>query len=660
MENNQTKISFERLRIKAADLGEPSSLPDFEGTILSHKFVAEKEIEEKLTLNYATVYNSFPYFLQDNYNRTLTEKEIPSVILENRYLRAEFLPSHGGRLWSLFDKVGKRELLFKNTVLRYGNLATRHAWFAGGVEWNCGITGHSPYTCSTVYSEYLYSDGVPVFRIYEYERVRKIVYQIDFSLPANSRFLRCRVRIENSGEETPMYWWSNIAVRTDKDVRIVVPADGAFSNRPKGEDFEVYRESAPINDGIDVTYPKNTTIAKDYFWDIPTNQRKYICTLDSEGKGLMQFSTSKQIGRKLFVWGNSRGGNKWQRLLSGCGDAGKYCEIQAGLAKTQYENVKMPADTVWEWLEFYGAWEVSPDKACGEYAALRKEVEKELEKAMPNSKAEVLLEEGKKYSLTAGQTITLGSGFGALENERRKSVGQTPVSKHLQFVGRVEDNECWLSLLHCGTVGERAPCDIPSSYMRQSEWLVMLREAITGKDEKNWYAYYLLATAAFADRQVEKAIALAKKSYALTPSGWAAILLAAAYDRIKDASQANEWSVAAYTQLPNTISIIKRALIILCRNGGYREVVALYEGLPKQTQKLSRVTLCAIQAFLETGALEKAKELLIDKKVDESDLKEGETTLTELYIRYKELTEGTRDLTVLDSRIPDKYIYALL
>ena len=61
------------------------------------------------------------------------------------------MPTRGGRLWTLYDKRHKKNIIYKNDVIRFRNLAIRNAWFSGGVEWNCGVIGHSPFTCSQMY-----------------------------------------------------------------------------------------------------------------------------------------------------------------------------------------------------------------------------------------------------------------------------------------------------------------------------------------------------------------------------------------------------------------------------------------------------------------------------------------------------------------------------
>ena len=64
------------------------------------------------------------------------------------------------------------------------NLALRNAWSSGGVEWNCGIIGHHPFTCDDMACERLsFADGTPVLRMYQYERVRHLFYRVEAFLP---------------------------------------------------------------------------------------------------------------------------------------------------------------------------------------------------------------------------------------------------------------------------------------------------------------------------------------------------------------------------------------------------------------------------------------------------------------------------------------------
>ena len=114
---------------------------------------------------------------------------------------------------------------------------------------------------------------------------------------------------------------------------------------------------------LDITYSTNIPYASDYFFRIPDGARPWIAALDRDGRGLVQTSTARQVGRKLFAWGTQPGGRRWQEFLSTPGHA--YLEIQAGLSRTQLECSPMPAGAQWEWTEAYGLMEADPGKVHG-------------------------------------------------------------------------------------------------------------------------------------------------------------------------------------------------------------------------------------------------------------------------------------------------------
>ena len=54
----------------------------------------------------------------------------------------------------------------------------------------------------------------------------------------------------------------------------------------------------------------------DLFFDIPAAGRKWEAALDGKGVGLVQASTDRLQGRKLFMWGSGSGGRHWEEFLA--------------------------------------------------------------------------------------------------------------------------------------------------------------------------------------------------------------------------------------------------------------------------------------------------------------------------------------------------------
>ena len=174
-----TNLNFETYFIPSASLGEESALPDIH---VNSYIRANIELSDKIDredgkyVGKGMISTLLPYRIMDGYDRNRSMRGFNAAILENDDIKAVFLPEIGGRLWSLYDKRRSRELLYKNDVFQPANLALRNAWFSGGVEWNVGIKGHNPLTCSPLFVQKVYNAaGDPILRMYEFERIRGVV-----------------------------------------------------------------------------------------------------------------------------------------------------------------------------------------------------------------------------------------------------------------------------------------------------------------------------------------------------------------------------------------------------------------------------------------------------------------------------------------------------
>src|SRR5918999_280646 len=233
------------------------------------------DAEMTRNIRYGTVRSVLPYLLEDDYSRALVPQETRVATLENDYLKAVVLLDLGGRLWSLWDKAGGRELLYNSDRIQFGNLGLRNAWFPGGVEWNLGTTGHTALTCSPVHAAALeLPDGAPGLRISEWERMRDLVYQVDFRLGPRSRQLVVDVEVTNPNTHAvPVYWWTNIAVASSVGARVVTPGRSAFEFTYARR---LHRVPVPGPGGFDRSYPQAAARTADYFFELDPGKLPWI------------------------------------------------------------------------------------------------------------------------------------------------------------------------------------------------------------------------------------------------------------------------------------------------------------------------------------------------------------------------------------------------
>ena len=185
-----TQLRVEPYRLPGAPVGSENPLPYLRDRSPDTpiRFGAFLPFDERTYKGWRTGFRVLPYRMQDGYTREKRPMEFPGVVLENEHLHATFLPSMGGKLMSLVHKPSGRELLDRNPVFQPANLALRNAWTSGGIEWNAGQLGHHYLTCAPMFAARVRgTQGDPGLRIYEFNRVKGFVYQLDFHLPPQSR-----------------------------------------------------------------------------------------------------------------------------------------------------------------------------------------------------------------------------------------------------------------------------------------------------------------------------------------------------------------------------------------------------------------------------------------------------------------------------------------
>lgn len=575
--------------------------------------------DDGLFIGYGAVKNSFPYKQQNVYGE-LEETKTRVAILENDYLRATFLLDYGGRLWELIHKQSDQNLLYTNDVIRMRNLAIRNAWFSGGVEWNIGSIGHSPFTSQAIYAAELTDDqGNKILRLYEFERLRRVVFQIDFWLDRDR--LLGRVRIDNKNDVTiPMYWWSNIAVPDTEAGRIIAPAESAYKTDGASG---ITKVTIPYDQGADVTFHDNIINAADYFYNIADEHRKYIVKTDKHGSGLLHCSSRALKGRKLFSWGHLQGSENWQDFLTEA--AGPYVEIQAGYAKTQYECVPMPPNTVWEWIECYTKFEADPKKIMGKYDAAIAYTDALVENIFRENDLDKLVQTSKSAAKSRAKLICKGSGFGYIEN----LIANKKTAEHLEFIEDPYLND-WKLLITEGNLPEIENNETPRAFMFGEDYKNLLIESSQNSGKNNWYVWYHLGVMQHNDDQLELAARSLARSIEINSNQWNNNALSCVKHSQND-PYAYKYAQRAIEISADDYSLVESSLKLLLDCAQYELILELKEIIPECVVN-NRIRMYFAFAYVNTGLIDEAENILYkDGGLVIADMREGELSIGELW-----------------------------
>ncbi|WP_328676697.1 DUF5107 domain-containing protein [Streptomyces sp. NBC_00343] len=630
-----TTIRREVLTLPAAELGPDNPLPPLRPLDEVHR-VDDRDREDLprdmfRQVGYEPLRSLLPTRVRDGYDRDRTPHRVDALVIENDRLRATVLPALGGRIASLVHKPTDRELLYRNPVLQPANFALNGAWFSGGIEWNIGATGHTTLSCAPLHAARVPApDGGEMLRLWEWERLRDLPFQVDLWLPDGSDFLYVGVRVRNPHERpAPTYWWSNIAV--PEECRVLAPASEAWHF---GYERRLRRVPVPSYDGVDRTYPLNSPYAADYFYEVPDGRRRWIAALDADGHGLVQTSTDVLRGRKLFVWGTGSGGRRWQEWLTEPGTRG-YCEIQAGLARTQLEHVRLEPESEVSWLEAYGPLDA---EAAGEWSTVVDDAEARLETALPRADLDAAYAVWKPYADTEpGEILATGSGWGALEVLRTDwKLPGTPFEE--STLG--EAQAPWAELLRSGVLPEPRRVRPPGESLVASHWRDMLETApATPLTEYHlgvaqWHA----GDRAQAVRSWERALELAPSLWPLLRCLAVADQEAGNHERAADryneafADLCHERRDAGERWTAATAALGREAVEALLRVRRTADARAVWEMLHPVTRERGRFLLLQAELLLAEGRRDDAWAVFGDG-FEVADLREGAESIGRLWSR---------------------------
>lgn len=586
-----------------------------------------------------------PYRLQDRYDRNREEIDLPSIIMENRYLKATFLPTLGGRLISLLDKTERRELLHCNTSVQVGNLSNLDAWFAGGIEWNIGQYGHAFTTCSRLFAT-LQNDieGQPFLRFYEFERCKNLWWHIDFHLPGDSSLLYAHVQVHNLGEEsTSLYFWANAAVPVDDEVRVLSSSKEAIYLDPyasKGERLFgfMHMPDMLIYPGLDVSYPARFTASNEYFFTCEESPMPWECALSKDGAGFFEASTHPLSFRKMFCWGSHDGGKRWQRHLAPDTND-EYIELQSGLAASQLHGQLLAAGGCVCWTQAFGLVHANPREIHStQYGQAMQAAADAIASRLQNAQLTSMHRIFQEASDIAPKTfLEHGSGWGYLESLLCNMELPKAFAFGLDGLGR--DEHAYLQFLQDGVLPVMDPESVPLPPPPCSTtWKQLFFKALGNPRLESGQRATLLHYLGIMHLECEE-VSLAQtcwlQAMVMLPNAWTARNLAQLEKRRGQFDEALRWYACAFASPGFFVdyAIAEEYCTLLMNQQQKEEARRVFEQLPAAWLQSSE-TLVLLRAKL--AAIE-GKPLLVKELVFEREfghIREGDTILSELWLEY--------------------------
>ncbi len=618
---SSTTVRRTPVRVPAATLGPVSPLPRFTRLReLPHPEVGPGATPEMLErIAYGRLESPLPYPVQENYDRSLREVELSAYVLDNGVLRATVLPTLGGRVWSLYDVARRRELLFRNPVLQFANFGLTNAWFAGGIEWNLGSTGHTTLSCRPMHAAVVAGPDGDVLRLWEWERTRDLVLQIDLSLPPGSSRLYASTRVINPDpEEKPLYYWTNIAVPETPGTRVLTTADAAWRTEYTGA---LTRVPVPHPDraDVDISYPMAAAFPADYFYDVEGRRGRHIVAVEPDGAGFAQTSTRGLRGRKLFLWGSGRAGSRWQEWL--CGPDARYAEIQAGFCPTQLEHDRLAGGTSVSWTEAFGGVDLDPRTVSGGYAEACAAAREAVHAAADPDHLEAFHERWLTEVADAEvvEQVSPGSGWGHVELRLRDAPPVVP-TRALPFPPVDDDSLPARRLLDGDTQGlaesaHRLPVPPVSD-----RWRAVLQEA----PDAEW-VHLARAVNAHVRGDLGGAAEQYEASLAAHENPWSLRGLAL----LADDDRACDLYARARRLRPSCRALAVEHLERLLAAGRSGDCLGAVAALDPALRAHGRTRLLEVRAWLAEGERERAARLMTSLVVE--DLAEGERVLDELW-----------------------------
>ncbi len=248
-----------------------------------------------------------------------------SLVLENEYLRVEFLPELGGRIYSAYDKLAKRELFYRPTVIKPGRYNQRGGWPVGNLELYGPFDAHmltwpgEPWAWALTRQ----ADGSATVILSHVDHFFRNKISLEVTLRPGHAYVELTLRLRNRNLLPNRYLlWTNAGVATTEGSRFVYPMTQTI-----GHDSSALGHWPFIN-GIDVSWNKNNKNMLGVFGlDIYDD---YMSIYDYQTDFGTICHTNRLLARGMKTWTFGAGPTALRQMATYTDKDGLYMETQSG------------------------------------------------------------------------------------------------------------------------------------------------------------------------------------------------------------------------------------------------------------------------------------------------------------------------------------------
>ena len=300
----------------------------YEGTLTIPTYVhSGRELEPALFTD-STVTGMYPFttFLMPFKGDAPQPKTYRAIFVENEYLKLTYIPEFGGRIYSLYDKLRQREVLYRNDVVKPAGYNPRNSWPQSGLE----LTGPHDLHMLTLHGEPYWSNQIVrnadqsvTLALGETDPVYGMEVQLAATLHPGIAALELSIQCYNAqAARMPQMLWINTAINATPKTRFIYPMSRTVGHTTA--DIADW----PLYNGIDYSWDRNNTHMLGVFGIDSYDNYQGAYQFDRD-YGIFRYGDRRVVqGMKLWTFGYGESSKTYERGYTD--SAGPYVELQSG------------------------------------------------------------------------------------------------------------------------------------------------------------------------------------------------------------------------------------------------------------------------------------------------------------------------------------------